>query len=51
MNAAALVRKLRNDCKVLRDGGMSCGDCVEQLTYLLFRKKAGLLQSSGTPTR
>ena len=51
MNAAARVGKLRNDCKMLRDGRMSQGDRVEQLTYLLFRKNAGLLQLSGTPTR
>ncbi len=35
-----LIRKLRNDCNVLRDDGMSYGDDVEQLTYLLFLKMA-----------
>jgi len=35
-----LVQKLRNDCKVLRDDGMSHGDYVEQLTDLLFLKMA-----------
>ena len=31
-----LVQKLWNYCSVLRDDGMSYGDYVEQLTYLLF---------------
>ena len=38
MTPAAVVPKLWNYCNVLRDEGMSCGDCVEQLTYLLFLK-------------
>lgn len=33
-----LVQKLWNYCNVLRDDGMSYGDYVEQLTYLLFLK-------------
>ena len=40
MNASALVQKLWNYCNVLRDDGMSYGDYVEQLTYLLFLKMA-----------
>jgi len=40
MNSATIVQKLWNYCNVLRDDGMSCGDYVEQLTYLLFRKMA-----------
>ncbi|HMV22326.1 MAG TPA: N-6 DNA methylase, partial [Rhodocyclaceae bacterium] len=40
MNAAPLVQKLWNYCNVLRDDGMSYGDYVEQLTYLLFLKMA-----------
>jgi type I restriction enzyme M protein len=36
MNASTLVQKLWNYCNVLRDDGMSYGDYVEQLTYLLF---------------
>ncbi len=40
MNAAILVQKLWNYCNVLRDDGMSYGDYVEQLTYLLFLKMA-----------
>ncbi|MBK7457803.1 MAG: type I restriction-modification system subunit M N-terminal domain-containing protein [Betaproteobacteria bacterium] len=35
-----LVQKLWNYCNVLRDDGMSYGDCVEQLNYLLFLKMA-----------
>ena len=40
MNSATIVQKLWNYCNVLRDDGMSYGDYVEQLTYLLFRKMA-----------
>lgn len=37
-NSQQLVQKLWNYCNVLRDDGMSYGDYVEQLTYLLFLK-------------
>src|SRR5438128_1611032 len=37
-SASQLVQKLWNYCNVLRDDGMSYGDYVEQLTYLLFLK-------------
>src|SRR5260221_5867980 len=37
-NSTQLVQKLWNYCNVLRDDGMSYGDYVEQLTYLLFLK-------------
>jgi type I restriction enzyme M protein len=37
---AAIVNKLWNYCNVLRDDGLSYGDYVEQLTYLLFLKMA-----------
>jgi type I restriction enzyme M protein len=40
MTPAAIVSKLWNFCNVLRDDGMSYGDYVEQLTYLLFLKMA-----------
>ena len=40
MGPADIVSKLWNYCHVLRDDGMSYGDYVEQLTYLLFRKMA-----------
>jgi len=36
--SAALVQRLWNYCTVLRDDGVSYGDYVEQLTYLLFLK-------------
>ncbi len=35
-----LVQKLWNFCNLLRDDGLSYGDYVEQLTYLLFLKMA-----------
>jgi len=38
--SSALVAKLWNYCHVLRDDGLSYGDYVEQLTYLLFLKMA-----------
>jgi type I restriction enzyme M protein len=38
MTSANIVQKLWNYCNVLRDDGMSYGDYVEQLTYLLFLK-------------
>jgi type I restriction enzyme M protein len=38
--SATIVQKLWNYCSVLRDDGMSYGDYVEQLTYLLFLKMA-----------
>lgn len=37
-DAAILVSKLWNYCNVLRDDGVSYGDYVEQLTYLMFLK-------------
>jgi type I restriction enzyme M protein len=38
--SSALVQKLWNYCNILRDDGLSYGDYVEQLTYLLFLKMA-----------
>ena len=37
-DSSVLVQKLWNYCHVLRDDGVSYGDYVEQLTYLLFLK-------------
>ena len=36
----ALVQRLWNYCNILRDDGLSYGDYVEQLTFLLFLKIA-----------
>ena len=38
--SATIVQRLWNYCHVLRDDGVSYGDYVEQLTYLLFLKMA-----------
>jgi len=38
--AQTIVQRLWNYCNLLRDDGMSYGDYVEQLTYLLFLKMA-----------
>ena len=38
--SSTIVQKLWNYCNVLRDDGVSYGDYVEQLTYLLFLKMA-----------
>ena len=40
MSPSQLVQKLWNYCNILRDDGLSYGDYVEQLTYLLFLKMA-----------
>ena len=36
--ASGIVQRMWNYCNVLRDDGVSYGDYVEQLTYLLFLK-------------
>ena len=41
-----LVQKLWNYCNILRDDGLSYGDYVEQLTFLLFLKLADALLPS-----
>ena len=38
--SSIIVQRLWNYCSVLRDDGVSYGDYVEQLTYLLFLKMA-----------
>jgi len=38
--SSAIVQKVWNYCTVLRDDGVSYGDYVEQLTYLIFLKMA-----------
>ena len=39
-DSKAMVQKLWGFCDVLRDDGLSYGDYLEQLTYLLFLKMA-----------
>jgi type I restriction enzyme M protein len=39
-DSSHLVQKLWNYCNILRDDGLSYGDYVEQLTFLLFLKMA-----------
>lgn len=39
-SSSSIVQKFWNYCNVLRDDGVSYGDYVEQLTYLLFLKMA-----------
>src|SRR3954467_8928141 len=39
-HSSQIVQKLWNYCNILRDDGLSYGDYVEQLTYLLFLKMA-----------
>jgi type I restriction-modification system DNA methylase subunit len=49
MNSATLVQKLWNYCNILRDDGLSYGDYVEQLTFLLllkWRMSDNLVESS-----
>ncbi len=36
--SATIVQRVWNYCNVLRDDGVSYGDYLEQLTYLLFLK-------------
>jgi type I restriction enzyme M protein len=40
LNTSTLVQKVWNFCHTLRDDGVSYGDYLEQLTYLLFLKMA-----------
>ncbi len=37
-NSSTIVPRVWNYCNVLRDDGVSYGDYLEQLTYLLFLK-------------
>src|SRR5512143_4203187 len=37
-NSSTIVQRVWNYCNVLRDDGVSYGDYLEQLTYLLFLK-------------
>ncbi len=46
-SASSVVQRLWNYCNVLRDDGVSYGDYVEQLTYLLFLKMASEREAFG----
>jgi len=49
-NPTALVSKLWNDCKILRGDGLSYGDYVEQLTFLLYASfRSGFAQRLALP--
>jgi type I restriction enzyme M protein len=45
--SATIVQRVWNYCNVLRDDGMSYGDYLEQLTYLLFLKMADEMGTLG----
>ncbi|GAB4414468.1 MAG: hypothetical protein Fur0044_09190 [Anaerolineae bacterium] len=47
--ASAIVQRVWNYCNVLRDDGVSYGDYLEQLTYLLFLKMADELEQVPLP--
>ena len=40
MNTAPIISKVWSFCTTLRDDGVSYGDYLEQLTYLIFLKMA-----------
>ncbi|NJN96214.1 MAG: SAM-dependent DNA methyltransferase [Anaerolineales bacterium] len=44
---STLVQRVWNYCHILRDDGVSYGDYLEQLTYLLFLKMAGERSPTG----
>ncbi|MHA7630564.1 class I SAM-dependent DNA methyltransferase [Corallococcus sp. M7] len=46
-SASQLINRLWSYCNILRDDGLSYGDYVEQLTFLLFLKMAH--ERTGTP--
>ena len=46
-DANRIVQKLWSYCNVLRDDGLSYGDYLEQLTYLLFLKMAKETKTEG----
>jgi hypothetical protein len=48
--SSAIVQRLWNYCTVLRDDGLSYGDYVEQLTYLLFLKMDDERRKIGDPS-
>ena len=48
--SSAIVQRLWNYCTVLRDDGLSYGDYVDQLTYLLFLKMDDERRKLGDPS-
>lgn len=48
--SSTIVQRLWNYCSVLRDDGMSYGDYVDQLTYLLFLKMDAEQAMLGRPS-
>ena len=50
-NSSAIVQRIWNYCNVLRDDGVSYGDYLEQLTYLLFLKMDAERARVGLPSK
>ena len=50
MSSAEIVNKVWNYAHVLRDDGVSYGDYVEQITYLIFLKMADEREKAGIPS-
>ncbi len=42
--SSTIIQRLRNYCNVLRDDGVSYGDYVEQLTYMVFLKMVDVIK-------
>ena len=57
MNTASIISRVWSFCTTLRDDGVSYGDYLEQLTYLIFLKMADEYskppynRNVGVPTR
>jgi type I restriction enzyme M protein len=49
-NSSTIVQRVWNYCNVLRDDGVSYGDYLEQLTYLLFLKMDDEGRTMGRPS-
>jgi type I restriction enzyme M protein len=50
-NSSLIVQRVWNYYNVLRDDGLSYGDYLEQLTYLLFLKMDDEGRAMGRPSR
>ena len=51
MNTAPIVSKVWSFCTTLRDDGVSYGDYLEQLTYLIFLKMADSVRQATVQPR